>query len=92
MGSNNPAILAYGRATHDKRDVVLVVVNLDPGHVQEATLALDLAWLGVDPGQPYVVTDELAGVAYTWEGPSPYVRLDPAVTPAHVFCLRLEHG
>jgi starch synthase (maltosyl-transferring) len=84
MSSNNPAILAYGRATHDRSDVVLVVVNLDPEQVQEATLGLDLAWLGVDSGQAYVVADELAGVSYTWEGPSPYVRLDPAVAPAHV--------
>jgi starch synthase (maltosyl-transferring) len=92
MSSNNPAILAYGRATHDRSDVVLVVVNLDPERVQEATLGLDLAWLGLDSGQAYVVTDELAGVSYTWEGPSPYVRLDPAVAPAHVFCVRPEHG
>ena len=88
MSSNNPAILAYGRATRDRSDVVLVVVNLDPAQVQEATLGLDLAWLGVDPGQAYTVTDEVAGVSYTWEGPSPYVRLDPAIAPGHVLQVR----
>jgi starch synthase (maltosyl-transferring) len=66
------------------RDTVLVVVNLDPYHAREATVWLDSAVLGVAAGTEFVVTDELSGASYRW-GPVNYVRLDPAVTPAHIF-------
>jgi starch synthase (maltosyl-transferring) len=36
------------------------------------------------PGSQFTVTDELTGASYRW-GTSNYVRLDPAVSPAHVF-------
>jgi starch synthase (maltosyl-transferring) len=66
------------------RDTVLVVVNLDPYHAREATVWLDLAALGLTAGTGFVVTDELTGASYRW-GQANYVRLDPAVAPAHIF-------
>jgi starch synthase (maltosyl-transferring) len=65
-------------------DTVLVVVNLDPHHPQEATVWLDTATLGINPGEEFVVTDELSGGSYRW-GQANYVRLDPATAPAHIF-------
>jgi starch synthase (maltosyl-transferring) len=61
---------------------VLVVVNLNPYQTREATVWLDLPALGVD--REFIVTDELTGESYRW-GPANYVRLDPAIQPAHVF-------
>jgi starch synthase (maltosyl-transferring) len=66
------------------RDTVLVVVNLDPYHARETTVWLDPAALGVAAGTELVVTDELSGASYRW-GQANYVRLDPAVAPAHIF-------
>jgi starch synthase (maltosyl-transferring) len=69
-------------------DVVLTVVNLDPHHVHEDVLGLDLAALGLPPDAPFEAHDELSDTTYVWSGPSPYVRLDPEVAPAHVLHLR----
>jgi starch synthase (maltosyl-transferring) len=63
---------------------VLVVVNLNPHQVREATVHLDLPALGLDPSDELVVTDELSGESYSW-GAANYVRLDPHSRPAHVF-------
>src|SRR5271170_58686 len=63
-------------------DTVLVVVNLNPYRTREATVWLDLPALGVD--REFVVTDELTGESYRW-GQVNYIRLDPAIQPAHVF-------
>ncbi len=67
-----------------QRDTVLVVVNLNPYHAREATIWLDAAALGAEPGTELVVTDELTGQSYRW-GQGNYVRLDPARAPAHIF-------
>ena len=89
----NDAILAYAkRATAGSDtglgDTVLVVVNLDPHRAHEDVLALDLAALGLPVDAPFEAHDELTDTTYVWNGPDPYVRLDPEVGPAHVFHLR----
>ena len=38
----------------------------------------------IDVGAGFGVTDELTGQSYRW-GAADYVRLDPAVAPAHIF-------
>jgi starch synthase (maltosyl-transferring) len=68
----------------DAADTVLVVVNLDPHQAREATVWLDLPELGLDWNDGLIVTDELTGQTHRW-GQANYVRLDPAVQPAHIF-------
>jgi starch synthase (maltosyl-transferring) len=65
-------------------DAVLVVVNLDPHQAKEATVWLDLPELGIDWHEGFTVRDELTGESFRW-GQANYVRLDPAVRPAHIF-------
>jgi starch synthase (maltosyl-transferring) len=68
-----------------------VVVNLDPYQTREATVWLDLPGLGLGENAEFTVTDELTGESFRW-GLANYVRLDPAVRPAHIFSVtRLEH-
>ncbi len=86
----NDAVLAYSRLSDDGDDVVLCVVNLDPDHVQEDTLVLDLTSLGLTPTEPFEAHDELTGATYTWRGAHPYVRLDPAQGPGHLLHLRTQ--
>jgi starch synthase (maltosyl-transferring) len=86
--SHSDHILAFSRVSADGSDVVLVVVNLDPEQPHEDTLWLDLPSLGLSWTDSYEAHDELSGRTYTWEGAAPYVRLDPAETPAHILHLR----
>jgi starch synthase (maltosyl-transferring) len=85
-GADNENVIVYSKTSGDRSDVVLCVVNLDPDDWHEATLSLDLEALGVEVG-PFEVHDELAGESYTWSE-HPYVRLDPAQNPGHVFVVR----
>jgi starch synthase (maltosyl-transferring) len=86
-GVDNDQLLCYSKATDDRRDVVLSVVNLDPHHRHTGWLALDLAALGVHD-QPFTVDDLLCGESFDWRGAHPFVALDPKGTAAHVFHVR----
>jgi starch synthase (maltosyl-transferring) len=78
---DNDAVIAYSKRTGS--NVVLVVVNLDPHHTQEATVSLNMPDLGLDWHETVPVRDELTGETYHW-GRTNYVRLEPGVSPAHV--------
>jgi starch synthase (maltosyl-transferring) len=86
--ADNTQILTYSKqvVTEDATDTILVVVNLNPFNVSEATIALDMPALGVDWGAQLEVTDLLSGTRYTF-GQYNYVRLDPHVEPAHIFVI-----
>ncbi|MBV2358125.1 alpha-glucosidase C-terminal domain-containing protein, partial [Streptomyces sp. J2-1] len=79
--TDNANVLAYSKSTGE--DTVIVVVNLDPRHTQEATVSLDMPQLGLDPHADLSVHDELTGETYHW-GRTNYVRLEPGRAPAHV--------
>ncbi|MFI1758976.1 alpha-1,4-glucan--maltose-1-phosphate maltosyltransferase [Streptomyces sp. NPDC020571] len=74
-------VIAYSK--RQGSNTVLVVVNLDPRHTQEATVSLDMPQLGLDWHESVPVRDELTGETYHW-GRANYVRLEPGRTPAHV--------
>jgi starch synthase (maltosyl-transferring) len=84
----NGSMLGVSRMSLTRDDVLLVVVNLDPHHPQEATVWLDLETLGLPADTPFEAHDELSGATYVWRGAENYVRLDPAHEPAHVLHLR----
>jgi starch synthase (maltosyl-transferring) len=87
-GSSNDRFLVWTRGHRDEGDLVLVVVNLDPHSAQETVLGLDLGAIGLPWQGPYTAIDELTGDAFAWEGPNPYVRLDPwQGQVAHVLAL-----
>jgi starch synthase (maltosyl-transferring) len=87
-GSSNDRFLVWTRGHRDEGDLVLVVVNLDPHRAQETVLELDLGAIGLPWQGPYTAMDELTGDVFAWDGPSPYVRLDPwQGQVAHVLAL-----
>jgi starch synthase (maltosyl-transferring) len=69
-------------------DIVLVVVNLNAYETREATVWLDSAALGLDAAAGFRVTDQLSGQEFSW-GLGNYVRLDPAIAPAHILTVEL---
>jgi starch synthase (maltosyl-transferring) len=85
---DNPELLAYARTLPDLSNVLLIVVNLDPHHVQSGWIDVPLDAFRVDRELPYQMHDLLTGAHYLWHGPRNFVRLDPDSGPAHVFRLR----
>lgn len=91
--TTNPEFLCFTRhvpadeSPTGKADTVIVIASLDPHHVQSGVATLDMAALGLEDDARIVVDDELTGATYTW-GRDFYVRLDPAVTMAHVAAVR----
>lgn len=86
-GSDNEAMVAFSKRSDDGKDLVLVVVNLDPYATQGATLDLDMTALGAPPGTSLEVHDELSGEVYVW-GSRPYVLLNPLQRVAHICDVR----
>ncbi len=86
--TDNETLVAYSKATPDRSDVILAVVNVDPYHPQSGWLELDLAALGLDAGQPFQAHDLLTGARFLWRGARNFVLLDPGRGPAHVLHLR----
>ncbi|TNY38547.1 alpha-1,4-glucan--maltose-1-phosphate maltosyltransferase [Thermomonospora catenispora] len=82
---DQPELICFSKRLGE--DVVLAVVNLNPHHVREATVYLDMPALGLDWQDRFTVHDELSGESYDW-GQANYVRLDPHIRPAHIFTLR----
>ncbi|MFG2522068.1 maltotransferase domain-containing protein [Streptomyces sp. NPDC048527] len=79
--TDNDSLIAYSKRSGP--DTVVVVVNLDPHHTQEATVSLDMPQLGLDAHASVPVRDELTGETYQW-GRTNFVRLEPGRAPAHI--------
>ncbi|MEU6678449.1 alpha-1,4-glucan--maltose-1-phosphate maltosyltransferase, partial [Streptomyces sp. NPDC046925] len=62
--ADHDAVIAYSKRAG--QDTVLVVANLDPHHVREATVSLDMPALGLDWHASVPVRDELTGHTYHW--------------------------
>jgi starch synthase (maltosyl-transferring) len=92
--ADNENILFYGKALTDaaNRDVILVVVNLDPYRVQESFVNVPVEELGLRHDETYQVHELITDRRFFWSGARNYVRLDPEDQPAHVFhLLRWSH-
>ncbi|MFO1324400.1 MAG: alpha-1,4-glucan--maltose-1-phosphate maltosyltransferase [Burkholderiales bacterium] len=88
VATDNDQLLCYAKVAAGGDNTVLVVVNLDPHHVQSGWVTLDLPGLDIEPDAPFQVHDLLTDARYLWSGPRNFVMLDPARSPAHVFRVR----
>jgi len=83
--TDNDQLIAYSKRAPDDSETLLVIVNLDPHHMQHGWVeAPDVD----DDDRLYTVTDLLDDNAYGWRGRWNYVRLDPGVRQGHIFDLR----
>jgi starch synthase (maltosyl-transferring) len=82
--TDNTELLAFSKQSSDGRDLVLVVVNVDPANMQHGFVQLPLAEWGLTPHSTIEVLDLLSGERYFWRGEWNYVRLDPQDRVAHV--------
>ncbi len=84
----NPELIAFSKSSVDGANQVLVVVNLDPHHVQSGFVDLPLAELGIEANRSYQVHDVLNDARYLWSGSRNYVELGPDHHQANIFVIR----
>ncbi|NNG39355.1 alpha-1,4-glucan--maltose-1-phosphate maltosyltransferase [Flexivirga sp. ID2601S] len=82
---DDPALLVFSKRRGD--DVIVVVANTDPHATRESTIHLDLAALGLQPGDSFVAHDLLTDSTWQW-GEHNYVRLGPDAQPVHIVEVR----
>ncbi len=80
-------LLFYSKSAPDRASIVLVVVNLDPFQPHHGWVDVPLEELGLPTDRPYEVADVLTDARYQW-GAHNWVRLDPAVCPAHLLVVQ----
>ncbi|MBC7558325.1 MAG: alpha-1,4-glucan--maltose-1-phosphate maltosyltransferase [Dermatophilaceae bacterium] len=68
-------------------DTILVIANLDPHATRESTVHLDMAALGLHPGDGFVAHDLITGASWHW-GKDNFVRLGPDGEPVHIIHIR----
>jgi starch synthase (maltosyl-transferring) len=88
---DNDQLICYSKTSQDGRNVVLVVVNLDPLHAQSGFIDVPLAEWSLDAQSPYRAHELLSGRRYDWQGARAFVTLSPAECPACVFRLEAPH-
>ena len=86
--AGNDQLLCYSKRSADGKNLLLMVVNLDPKAKQSGTVDLQPERLGLDPGRPFTAEELLSGTSYTWRAVGNSVELDPAQGPAQIFRLR----
>ena len=83
--ADNDLVLAWSKS--EGANHLLIVVNLDAWHTQDATIHVPLEEFGLVEGQAFEIEDLLTGERYVWKGRANFVRLVPGKTPAHVLRL-----
>jgi starch synthase (maltosyl-transferring) len=71
-------------------NTVLVAINLDPFHAQEADIELPLWEFGLPEHGTLDVTDLLSGAHFAWHGKHQHLRLDPFERPYAIWRLRQQ--
>jgi starch synthase (maltosyl-transferring) len=83
-GVDNDRLLAYSKRDDHTGDVVLVIVNLDPGFPQAGWTDLDMPALGLAWDAAFAARDLITRRVFPWRGRRNYVELRPARQPGHV--------
>ncbi len=92
---DNDHMIAYAKMSPDLENFILVVVNLDPFHVQSGWIGMPIDDFGIPREQTYMVHDLVSDDRYIWQGEENFVELNPQLLPYHVFKvyrrMRREH-
>jgi starch synthase (maltosyl-transferring) len=86
--TDNDQIIAYTKSSPDGSTLILVVVNLDPHHMQHGLVEVPFDAGVLTPEQQFVAHDLIDHTEYWWRGGWNYVRFDPGVRQGHI--LKLE--
>src|SRR5262249_10336935 len=83
--TDNREIIAYSKSGGE--DFLLMVVNLDPHHVQQGFVRVPVGAIQTDAGDSYQARDLLDDVDYWWRGEWNYVRFEPGIRQGHILKL-----
>jgi starch synthase (maltosyl-transferring) len=86
--SGNDQVIFYGKTTLDRRNTILVAVNLNPFQAQTATLHVPLQDLEIAVDDTYQLHELMTDHRDLAKGPTYSIRLDPQVEPAAIFAVR----
>ena len=87
--TDNRHLLCYSKQSPDGSDLLLMVVNLDPQHMQHGSVRLPLTDWGISADTSVEVRDLLWNERYFWRGEWNYVRLDPQARAGHILHVQL---
>lgn len=85
--TDNDNLLGFVKATAERDNLLLIVVNLDPFHTQKGKIRLPMESLGLSPGHPFLAHDLLGEGRNIWHSEWNTIELDPHQLPAAVFRL-----
>jgi starch synthase (maltosyl-transferring) len=85
---DNDQMICYSKETEERENIIVVVVNLDPHHIQSGRVRLLFEDLDLERGRSHQFHDLLTDSRYLWQGRQNTVELNPHVVPAHIFRLR----
>ncbi len=83
----NDNLLAFYKWDEEKKDELLVVINLDSYYPQRGMVQLPLWELGVEAGKPIQMRDLVTDNSYIWYNEWNFVEL-PASLPFHIFQIK----
>ena len=86
-GLENDQLLAFYKWDDDRQDELLVIISLDPNHIQTGHVQLPLDALGISHGHRLELHEMITDTTYQWEQEWNYVELNP-VLPFHFFHLK----
>jgi len=72
----NDSILYYAKPAADGKDMILVMVSLDPHHPQETDFEVPLWEFGLSDFASVAVEDLAEGYRFHWHGKMQHIRLD----------------
>ena len=81
----NDQIIYYGKPLPAHEYMILVAVNLDPFHAQEATIEVPLWEWGLPDSATVTVEDLMHDTTFAWHGKLQRIRLDPNDLPFAVW-------
>ena len=84
----NDNVIAYARYTADRSNCVVVLVNLDPHHVQDVYFEIPLWEFGLPDQASVEARDLLLGIDFPLHGKTHFLRLDPSDRPVVIWSLR----
>jgi starch synthase (maltosyl-transferring) len=83
----DPNLLAYAKATADRRNIVMIVVNLDPFGLHAGDIVLPVGEWGIGSERDFSVEEAFTGRILSWRGERQHIALDPQAHPALLFRL-----
>lgn len=85
-------LLAYIKYTDDRKDIILVIVNLDQHNVHQGYVQLPGHLLSFENGINIKLHDLMTDERYTWTQEWNYVQLNPHKLPFHLFNVEVHES